>query len=90
MPGDDAPPADQQFWVYVLVSEKTGRRYVGSTQDVANRLRQHNSGHSKSTKHGMPWRLAKTESFPSRTEAVRRERYLKTGQGRRELDKELG
>ncbi|MFN0010254.1 MAG: GIY-YIG nuclease family protein [Phycisphaerales bacterium] len=34
------------FWVYVLCSEKTGRRYTGSCLDVAERLRRHTTGRS--------------------------------------------
>ena len=74
------------FYVYVLRSEKTGRRYVGSSRDVHSRLQQHNSGHSLATKHGAPWRLIHQEEFLTRTEAVRRERFYKTGRGREFLD----
>ena len=75
------------FWVYVLVSDRTGRTYVGSTQDVTARFAQHNSGQSKSTRHGVPWRLVYQQSFATRAEAVRHERYLKTGKGREELSR---
>ena len=77
------------FWVYVLVSDKTNRRYVGSTQDVAARLVQHNLGQSKSTRHGAPWRLVYQEAFATRAEATQRERYFKTGKGREELTRIL-
>ena len=73
------------FHVYVLRSMKTGRYYVGSCQDLDDRIRRHNAGHSKATRHGIPWFLVKKESFSTRTEAVRRERYFKTGRGRDEL-----
>jgi len=36
------------FYVYILRSEKTKKYYVGSTQDVANRLREHNNGETRS------------------------------------------
>ncbi len=75
------------FHVYVLRSAKTGRRYVGSCEDVAERLRRHNAGHSKSTRHGVPWVLLHSESFSSRAEAMGKERYYKTGKGRDELDR---
>lgn len=78
------------FHLYVLRSEKTGRRYVGSTQDVAARLRQHNSGQSRATKYGVPWRLIHEEQFPTRAEAVQRERFYKTGKGRDLLDQLAG
>ena len=74
------------FHVYVLRSEKTGRRYIGSSQDIESRLGEHNSGQSLATKHGIPWRLVHQEHFPTRAEAVRRERFYKTGKGRDFLD----
>src|SRR5215471_10425151 len=42
------------FHVYVLRSTKTGRRYVGSCEDLDERLRRHNFGHSKATRHSVP------------------------------------
>jgi putative endonuclease len=78
------------FYLYVLRSERTGRRYVGSTQDVELRLRQHNSGQSLATKHGAPWRLIHHEQFLTRAEAVQRERFYKTGKGRDLLDRLTG
>ncbi len=74
------------FHVYVLRSEKTERRYVGSSRDIEVRLQQHNSGQSLATKHGAPWRLIYQEEFSTRAEAVRRERFYKTGRGREFLD----
>jgi len=78
------------FYVYVLLSEKTGRRYTGSCEDIAERLRRHNAGHSLSTRHGVPWKLVHSEDFETRADAVQRERFLKTGAGRRWLDEQLG
>ncbi|MFM8458828.1 MAG: GIY-YIG nuclease family protein [Chthoniobacterales bacterium] len=52
------------YHVYVLRSEKTGRRYVGSTQDIAARLLQHNSGQFLATKHGIPWKLGLSTRRP--------------------------
>ncbi len=75
------------YFVYVLKSETTGRRYVGSCSDLEDRLQRHDQGRSKATKHGIPWKLVHYESFENRAEAVRRERYFKTGAGRDELDR---
>ena len=77
---------DVMFCVYVLKSEKTGRRYVGSCENVADRLRRHNAGESKSTKHGVPWILLRFEKFATRSAAMNKERYYKSGRGRDELD----
>jgi putative endonuclease len=67
------------FYCYVLRSKKTGRRYVGSCENLADRVRRHNAGESKATKHGLPWALIQSEAFATRTEAAQRERYYKTG-----------
>ena len=77
------------YYVYVLWSTIAARSYVGSTGDVEERLRRHNSGHSKSTKHGIPWCLIHTECFPTRAEAVHRELDYQTGHGREELKASL-
>ena len=81
------------YFVYVLISESTGRRYVGQTDDLNRRLAEHNSPEHNlakfTTKHPGPWRLAHSEELSTRAEAMRRERWLKTGVGRRWLDGEL-
>jgi len=77
------------FYLYVLRSQKTGGLYVGSTTDVEKRLQRHNRGDAKSTRHGVPWAALHTESFITRSEAVRRERYYKTGRGREEIQRLL-
>ena len=73
------------YFVFVLQSEATGRHYVGHTSDLTQRLSQHNNGITKSTKNRGPWDLVHSEEYPTKAEAMRRERYLKTGQGREEL-----
>ena len=79
----------EMFYCYVLRSNKTGRRYVGSCEDLDERVRRHNAGESKATKHGTPWILIQAEEFQTRSEAAQRERYYKTGQGRDELNRIL-
>ena len=69
---------NQVFYLYILQSEKTSRYYVGSTHDLDDRLMRHNGGRSKATKSGVPWRLAYTEKFASKTEAYRRELEIKS------------
>ena len=74
------------FHRYVLRSQKTGRRYVGSCESLPRRLHRHNTGQMKATKHGVPWILIHSESFATRREAVQRELYYKTGRGRDDLN----
>jgi putative endonuclease len=75
------------FHVYVLRSERTGRRYVGSCEDFEDRFRRHNAGESKASKYGAPWILLHKESFATRSDAMMKERYYKSGRGRDELDR---
>jgi putative endonuclease len=65
------------------------KRYVGSSKDIENRLSEHNKGKSKFTKSGIPWKLIYKESFSTLSEARKREKFLKTGVGRKMLDQIL-
>ena len=67
--------------MYVIRSLRSGKFYVGQTEDLENRLRKHNWGESRSTKAGRPWVIVHTESFETRTGAIKRERFLKSPQG---------
>ncbi|HET9183670.1 MAG TPA: GIY-YIG nuclease family protein, partial [Candidatus Angelobacter sp.] len=69
----------EMFYVYVLQSESTGRSYTGSTADLDRRFSQHNSDSATATKNRGPWILVHSESFPTRREAMAREKYFKTG-----------
>ena len=75
------------MYVYVLRSEKDGRFYVGMTDNLERRLKEHNSGKTKSTKGYRPWNLFFYEEYPSRTEARQREKYLKGGSGKEYIKK---
>ena len=66
------------FHLYILLSEKTNKFYIGSTGNMEDRLIRHNSGRSKATKAGIPWKLMYTEEFETRNEAIKREMELKS------------
>jgi len=68
-------------YVYILKSLKTGRLYKGSTRDLKRRVADHNSGKNTSTKSGMPWKLIYYEAFEHREDALREEKFLKSGKG---------
>ena len=68
------------YFTYVLLSLKNGDLYVGSTGDVDNRLKKHNTGKVRSTKTNRPWRLLEYYTFNARSEAVRHEHFLKSHQ----------
>ena len=71
------------FYVYILYSKNDDRFYVGMTANIQQRIRDHNSGRNKSTKPYRPWIVVHTDVFQNRTDARRREKYLKTAAGRR-------
>ncbi|NOX46751.1 MAG: GIY-YIG nuclease family protein [Chlorobi bacterium] len=71
------------FYTYILYSETISRYYIGSTQDVDERLHRHNNNHSKSTKDKGPWKLVTSFTFETRAEAMKHERKIKKrGAGR--------
>jgi len=76
------------YYVYVIESEE-GFRYTGHTPDLNRRLKEHNLGLTHSTKHGHNWEVIYTEAYETRSEAMKREKYFKSGAGRRYLEKVL-
>ena len=70
---------------YILQSLKDNRTYVGSTSDFKRRFIQHNDGRVKSTKNRIPFKVLLTEEFEVLVDARRRERWWKSGAGRRKL-----
>jgi putative endonuclease len=74
------------FYVYVLWSDKLQKRYVGITENIEKRIDEHNRGCNRFTKGGIPWILIHTEDYSSKSEALKRERFLKSGVGRAWLD----
>ena len=74
-------------FVYFLKSELFTKTYVGSTLDLENRLREHNSGKSTFTSRYKPWVIVYSEKFDTIGEARKREKYLKSCAGRKFLKK---
>jgi putative endonuclease len=65
------------YFVYILQSLKDGSYYVGSTQNLDERINRHNGGRSKYTKAKRPWKLVYHEEFPDRSSALKREKQIK-------------
>lgn len=74
-----------QYYTYVIKSTTTGKLYTGHTENVKRRLDEHNEFHGRYTSGKGPWLLVYTEEFATRAEAMKREKYLKTGIGRKYL-----
>jgi putative endonuclease len=70
------------FHVYILHSEKLNKYYIGSTSNIEDRLRRHNSGRNTYTKTGLPWKLVYQEDFDTKSGAVLREMEIKKKKSR--------
>ncbi|MFB6318393.1 GIY-YIG nuclease family protein [Saccharicrinis sp. FJH54] len=65
------------YYVYILKSEVKDRYYIGSCSDVEKRLERHNAGATPSTKPYRPWQVVYIEEYLSKTESLKREKYIK-------------
>jgi len=77
------------FYTYVLQSELDGNFYVGYTKDIKLRFEQHEKGKVNSTKERRPLKLIYYEACVNQEDALQRERYLKTYNGKRFLHKRV-
>jgi len=64
-------------FVYIIQSKKDGRFYIGSTNNLTERVKRHNKGRSKYTKPKLPWKLIYHEKHTDRSRAVKRENQIK-------------
>ena len=70
------------LYVYCLISVNDPTlRYIGFTENLRERLADHNTGGTQSTSNGRPWKLQGYVAFDSKSKAVAFERYLKSGSG---------
>jgi len=74
------------YFVYIIESLKDGSYYVGSTQNLTERMERHNQGRSKYTKTKRPWKLVYTEEHPDRSCATRREREIKSRKSKSHIE----
>ena len=77
------------YYTYVLQSEKDNGFYIGFTKNLKLRFEQHNKGIVDSTKDRRPFSLIYYEACLDQSDATRREKYLKTYNGKRFLARRL-
>ena len=74
------------FTVYILYSIAFGKSYCGYTNNISRRFEEHNyTEKSGFTLRYRPWTLIHTETFVEKKDAMQREKFLKTGKGRVEI-----
>jgi putative endonuclease len=78
------------FFVYFIESIKRPRvHYIGYSENIKKRLKQHNLGLVKSTSKFKPWKLIYAEIYTNKKDAYGREKFLKSGSGWKYLKKQL-
>ncbi len=74
------------FYTYILFSEKLNIYYVGSTGNLEDRLKRHNTGRSKFTKRGIPWKLVYQKQYLTKSEAYQAELYIKSQKSKKYIE----
>ena len=77
------------YYVYILFSRKDNKLYTGCTSDLRTRFKEHQDGEVTSTKGRGPFEILYYEGCTDKTDAYTREKYLKTGMGKRYLKNRL-
>ena len=73
----------EEFVIYILYSERFNKNYTGFTYNLIERFKSHNNLETKGyTLKFRPWKVIHVEFFTSKSDAMKREKYLKTGAGR--------
>ena len=73
------------YFVYAIKSVNRNYIYAGLTNDIERRVAEHNAGKNKTTKPYRPFKLIYSESFSTKVEARKKEKYLKSGIGKEYL-----
>jgi len=77
------------YYAYVIQSQKDKQLYTGFTRDLQNRLQEHNEGRVPATKKRGPFELIYYEACLNEQDGLAREKYLKSGMGKRYLRNRL-
>ncbi|KKU88265.1 MAG: Excinuclease ABC C subunit domain protein [Candidatus Gottesmanbacteria bacterium GW2011_GWA2_47_9] len=72
--------------LYVLSNETTGRYYIGSTNNLERRLKEHQSGKTRTTKVLMTYKLVYKEEFDTIQAARLREKKIKSYKSKKYID----
>ncbi|MCX2493996.1 GIY-YIG nuclease family protein [Pedobacter sp. PF22-3] len=75
------------FYTYILYSKDRNKYYVGSTSDLQNRLKKHNTNHSGFTGHTGDWYIVWFETFDNLRDARLKEKQIKNWKSRVMIEK---
>jgi len=77
------------YYVYIVQSELDKEFYIGMTADLKRRYSEHQTGRVESTRHRLPMKLLCYEAYNTKEKAARREEYLKSSDGRKDIKKRI-
>ncbi|OGF25305.1 hypothetical protein A2303_03040 [Candidatus Falkowbacteria bacterium RIFOXYB2_FULL_47_14] len=77
------------FYVYILYSKKDQNFYIGYSEDLKRRMKEHLEGKVQSTRNRHPLRLLCYEAYLTKGEAIKRERFLKSSDGKKDIRKRI-
>lgn len=77
------------YYTYLLLSKQDNRWYTGYTGDLQKRFKEHNEGRNFSTKNRGPFELIYYEACVNEEDAQAREKFLKSGPGKKFLKNRL-
>ncbi|MEN6468021.1 MAG: GIY-YIG nuclease family protein [Smithella sp.] len=77
------------YYVYILQSERDKEFYIGMTADLKRRFAEHLRGNVESTRNRLPMKLLCYEAYQTKEEAARREDFLKSSDGRKDIKKRI-
>ena len=75
------------FYVYIIKSIRTNKHYIGQTNNLGRRIKDHNRGKDHSSKIGKPWVLIASKEFTTRKESINIERKIKNLKSRERINK---
>lgn len=75
------------YFVYIIQSQNDKSYYIGSTSNIEQRVIAHNTGKSVYTKKKMPWMLQYFAEYPSKSEALKREKQIKNWKSKKAIEK---
>lgn len=75
------------YYSYILINSDRTKTYIGHTDNLNRRLKEHNSGNNKFTSKFGPWEVKHFEKFDELVHAIKREKYFKSCTGRKFIKK---
>jgi putative endonuclease len=75
-----------KIMLYILRGLSTEKHYIGITNNLERRLQEHRGGSTKGGQVIGDFKLIHTEEFPDYSSARKREKFLKSGQGRKWIE----